>query len=417
MKRICVHILALFMILSFGMNMVGCGYQIQAENLMDGIEAETVAGKEADDAFLQGQMAFSLDLFQRTVAEGDKENMLISPLSVMLALSMTANGADGETKAEMEEVLGMPIEELNAYLYSYVKALPSGDKFKLQIANSIWFRDAGFTVNPDFLKTNANYYGASAYQAPFNAETVKDINAWVNKHTDGMIKKIVEGISPDMVMYLVNAVMFDAKWDKTYKDTQIRDRVFTSLLGEERNVKMMYSTEDYYLQDENAVGFFKQYKGGHYSFAALLPHENVDIYDYIAQLDAKELLETLNNAEKTDVEVCIPKFSYEYSLIMNDILQAMGMGSAFGSSADFSKLGSAEDGNIYIGEVRHKTYISLDDKGTKASAATSVGMKAESATDPEEQKTVYLDRPFVYMIIDNATNLPIFMGTVTDIIK
>ncbi len=417
MKRTVIHVIALMLVLTFAVHTTGCGgYEIQAENLMDGIKAEAVTGKEADDAFLQAQMAFSMDLFKRTVAEGDKENMLLSPLSVMLALSMTANGADGETKAEMEAVLGMPIEELNQYLYSYINALPSGDKCKMQIANSIWFRDSGFTVNPDFLQTNANYYGADAYKSPFDAQTIKDINGWVNNHTDGMIKEIIDRIDADMVMYLVNTVLFDAKWEKTYKDTQIRDRIFTSYTGDERDVWMMSSTEDYYLDDGKATGFFKQYKGGNYSFAALLPNEDVDIYEYIAGLDGKALLATMKNAQDTEVQVRIPQYSYEYELELNDVLMAMGMPSAFGhgNGADFSKL--SDDPTLCIAEVLHKTYISVDDKGTKASATTGVGVKTESAPI-EDPKQVFLDRPFVYMIIDNATHLPIFMGMVTDIGK
>lgn len=414
MKKIVIHSTALLLILTFLFNLTGCGgYEIQAENLMDGIKAETVTGKEADDAFLQAQMAFSLEMFQRCVVEGDTDNMLISPLSVMLALSMTANGANGQTKAEMEAVLGMPIEELNAYLCSYMNALPSSKKCKMELANSIWFRDSGFTVNPDFLQTNANYYGAAAYKSAFDAQTIKDINGWVKNNTDGMIKEIIDRIDADMMMYLVNTVLFDAKWDKTYKDTQIHDRIFTSYSGDERDVQMMSSTEDYYLDDGKATGFFKQYKGGNYSFAALLPNEDVDIYEYIANLDGNTLLATMKNALKTEVDVRIPQYSYEYELELNDVLSAMGMPSAFGIEADFSRISS--DSDLYIAEVLHKTYIAVDDKGTKASAATGVGM--EKCADPEDPKQVFLDRPFVYMIIDNATCLPIFMGAVTDIGK
>lgn len=398
---------------------------VQGTDLMEGTTPREVSGRETDDTFKTALMNFSLELFKASASELKNENqdgntnLLISPLSVQLALAMTANGADGSTREEMETLLGgtLSIEELNEYLYSYVQSLPSGEKYRLEIADSIWFRDEGLSVNKDFLQTNADYYGAQAYQSAFDGQTAKDINNWVSEHTDGMIEQIIEGEIPyDAVMYLINALVFDAEWETPYNAEDIREGTFLSVGGEKRTVDMMYSAEARYLDDGRATGFIKNYSQGKYSFAALLPNEDVNIYDYIDSLTNEELLRLIENAQEASVDVCMPKFSYSYELSMEDMLSALGMPTAFDSAkADFSKLGAADNGNIFIGEVLHKTFISVDELGTKAGAVTSVMMKNESIA--LSQYSVTLDRPFVYVIIENSTGLPVFMGTVMDIQK
>lgn len=179
----------------------------------------------------------------------------------------------------------------------------------------------------------------------------------------------------------------------------------------------MYSNEHRYLEDENATGFIKYYKDMSYGFAALLPNEDVSINEYVASLTGDKLHTMLNNCKNTSVETAIPKFDSEYDVEMSDILKTMGMPIAFDEEdADFSKLGTSTDGNISISRVLHKSFISVHEKGTKAGAATVVEMKNGSAMiKPDDVKKVYLDRPFVYMIIDCETNIPIFIGTVMDV--
>jgi serpin B len=177
---------------------------------------------------------------------------------------------------------------------------------------------------------------------------------------------------------------------------------------------MMYSEESRYIFDGKATGFLKNYKGAKYSFAALLPNKGVDLYDYIGSLSPETLKNTLSNPKYVEVAATTPKFSYEYELTMNGVLGELGMTDAFSfDKADFTRLGRSSWGNIYVGDVLHKTFISVDEKGTKAGAVTKVEMKDTCAII--DRKVVTLDRPFLYMIIDNATNLPIFMGTVTEI--
>jgi len=417
-KKTFLAILSLLLICSMTVNLTGCATKVQAADLMEGVKANAVPDKAADDAFTQSQMRLAVDLFQSSVLESKDENVLISPLSIQLALAMTANGADGDTKVEMEALLGGEISlgDLNEYLYSYVNNLPSAEKYKLQIANSIWFRDdeGRLQVEKDFLQNNADYYGAQAYKAAFDDQTLKDINSWVDDHTDGMIDSILDQIDEDAVMYLINALVFDAEWQHVYDKSDVYKGKFTNIGGTEKQVDMMHSEETVYLQDEYATGFMKPYSGSKYSFAALLPNEDVDIYEYIAGLTGEELMETLSTPQLGMVMATLPKFSYEYELTMNDVLKELGMPSAFSSdTADFSKMAHSSRGNIFIGEVLHKTFISVDELGTKAGAVTKVEMNDESA--PMSEWVVNLNRPFVYMIIDNETNLPVFIGTVMDV--
>ena len=417
-KKTFLAILSLILICSMAVNLTGCATKVQAADLMEGVQANTVTGKAADDAFAQSQMLLAVELFQSSVLESKDENVLISPLSIQLALAMTANGADGNTKAEMEALLGgeISLEDLNEYLYSYVNNLPSAEKYKLQIANSIWFRDdeGRLQVEKGFLQKNADYYGAQAYKAAFDDQTLKDINNWVMDHTDGMIDSILDQIDEYAVMYLINALVFDAEWQHVYDKSDVYKGKFTNIGGTEKQVDMMHSEETVYLQDENAIGFMKPYSGSKYNFAVLLPNEGVDIYEYIAGLTGESLMETLSTPQLGMVMATLPKFSYEYELTMNDVLKELGMPSAFsGDTADFSKMAHSSRGNIYIGDVLHKTFISVDELGTKAGAVTKVQMNDESA--PMSEWVVTLNRPFVYMIIDNETNLPVFIGTVMDV--
>lgn len=414
MKRILSFILTLVLALSV---FTACDVP-QSDDLMDDIKPNPDVAKNVElvDVSDAAVTDFGVRLFKESLADG--ENTLISPLSVLVALSMTANGADNETLTQMEAVLGMPIEQLNSWVKRYMANLPEEEKYKLSLANSIWFKDAeSFTVNEDFLQTNADYYGAGIFKAPFDNSTFKEINEWVEDNTDGMIKDILDEIPPEAVMYLVNALAFDAEWQNIYKENQIRDGKFTTEDGEKRDVELMYSSEGMYLEDEKATGFIKYYKDRKYAFAALLPNEDITVSEYIETLDGEHLNELLINAQQTRVSTAIPEFETEFKVEMSDILKEVGMADAFNYTvADFSKLGESTEGNICISRVIHQTYINVDGKGTKAGAATVVEMKAESAMEPlEPPKEVYLDRPFVYMLIDCETNLPFFIGTMMDI--
>lgn len=412
MKKTRIHfaMISLLLVCTIAVNLTGCAMEIQAKNLMEGITPNNV--NALDDLSSQNADVtdFAVRLFKASNESG--KNTLISPLSVLYALAMTANGAEGETLAQMEEVLGMTVEELNLYLYSYMKNLPQGDKYKLSLANSIWFTEAGhFTANQDFLQTNADYYGADIYKAPFNDRTCKDINNWVNQKTDGMVPKILEQIPPEAVMYLINTLTFEAEWMQIYRENEVTSGKFTKEDGTEQDALFMHSSEDIYLEDENATGFMKYYKDGKYAFVAMLPKEGVSVSEYIASLNGESLHAMLANPRHTSVIAMIPKFEVEYDVEMSEILKTMGMPRAFDAdNAEFEGLGTSTAGNINISSVIHKTFISVDERGTKAGAATAVEIGAGGMPS-----MVICDRPFVYMLIDCENNIPFFIGTMMDV--
>lgn len=419
-RKSVLTIISFVLVLTVAVNFAGCAGQVSAAELTAGITANKVSGKSADDKFTKTQFEFYAKLFKACVKERKNESVFISPLSVQLALAMTGTGASGETKSQMEKLLGgtIPLDELNEYLYSYVNSLASDDEYKVKIANSLWLRDdeSRLQAEKDFLQKCCDYYSAEVFKAPFDSQTVKDMNSWVSEKTDGMIKEIIDKISSESIMFLLNVVMFDAVWDEPYMNGVVSSGTFTSVSGEQRIVNMMPSGENIYLEDENATGFMKDYKDGKYAFAALLPHENVNINDYVESLTGEKISAILGNAKNEMVSVKIPQFTCEFDMSLKNVLSDMGIDQAFDETkADFSKMAKSSEGNIFIGDVFHKTFITVDERGTKAGAVTKVEVKDTAA--PTQLRQVFLDRPFVYMIIDKTNNLPIFMGVLADISK
>ena len=409
-------LIALLLVFAMALGMTACS-QVSANDLMKDVPAKAVDVLPDMDAGAAAAADFGVRLFKTSMEEG--ENTLISPLSVLYALAMTANGADGETLAQMEQVLGMDCNNLNSYMLAYLDLLPETKDYKMSLANSIWFKDdPNFAVKQSFLQTNADYYGAGAYKAAFDEGTRNDINNWVKEHTDGMIPEIIDEIPDEAIMYLVNALAFDAKWADEYEEHQIREGRFTMEDGTRQDVDMMHSEEYTYLEDDLATGFIKYYKDRKYAFVAMLPNEGVSVSQYVDSLTGEHLRELLNNPQDLTVFASIPKFETEYDIEMSEVLQEMGMTDAFDwQVADFSRLGTYNvDGmNICIKRVLHKTFISVSEQGTRAGAATAVEMVAEGAMEIVEFKEVVLDRPFVYMLIDCETNLPFFIGTMMNV--
>lgn len=374
------------------------------------------SGRPAEE-FLSSYADFSVRMLQESRSPGGG-NTMISPLSIMMALAMTENGAKGETLLEMQAVLAPAMEqaELNANLNSWADRLPDSEQAHFNMANSIWLnrQEGKFIPNEEFLRTNALYFNADIYTAPFDGSTLSDINRWAEKYTEGMVKEALDEITPEAVMYLVNAMAFEAEWEAVYESAQVQEAVFTCADGSEEEVPMMYSDETVYLKDEHASGFLKPYASG-YSFAALLPEKGMSLDAYIGQLEGETFLDTIQNKSDTMVIAGLPKFETETSLELSGPLCTMGMPLAFHSvQADFSGIGTGGSGNIYISRVIHKTYIKVDERGTKAGAVTVVAMESGSAMTETETETVILNRPFLYAIIENDTNLPVFIGTVED---
>lgn len=414
MKKVLTSVLAALLALSVVFINVGC-MKMGATDLMRDITRKEVDGKNPDDEFKSAYLNFTAELFKKSVEKSKNDgesNALISPFSVMVALSMTANGAGGNTLSEMEEVLGknIDIETLNKYLYTYIESLYSGEKCKLSVANSIWLRDTtSLSVKKNFLQKNMDYYNAAIYKSMFDEKGVADINSWAKKHTDGMIEKLVDKIDDDTMMLLINAVAFDAEWAKKYD--VIYEGNFTSFAGDRRTVDMMRSVEEKYIDDGGATGFIKEYKGGKYSFAAILPNSE-DIYSYVENMTEGSIEKLLSGVSYEPVKTEMPKFSSDFSITMEECLKEMGIKDAFSSIADFSEMA---ENNLSISRVIHKTHITVNEKGTKAAAVTGVIMTNTAVLTPATTKEVVLDRPFVYMILDNENNMPVFIGMVTDI--
>lgn len=408
-RAILSAMLALVILLS---TLCSCsGNKIYADDLMAGIKADKAKVRKIDDDFKNAYLKFALDIWQEA-REGD-ENVMISPLSIMTALAMTANGAKGDTLSQMEDVLGgIDIKKLNEYLYSYVSSLASEDGYKLETANSLWIKnDPSFAVKEKFLKKCAGYYFADAYTTPFDTQTVDDINGWISENTDGMIEKMLDQVSEDALLYLISTVFFDARWAVEYDSRAIvNDRTFMSLYNEKQSATMMYSTEYKYIEDSDCVGFLKPYKEGKYSFTAFLPNSDVDFDEFILSLDAERFAGLIEGATDENVDVVIPEFECEYKSPddeLKDILRSLGMVDAFEDSADFSGI---SDTPLNIGQVIHQTKIEVNSNGTKAAAATIVDFFAGGMSHQ-----VTLDRPFVYAIIDNECGLPIFIGELTSL--
>ena len=378
-------------------------------DLTEGISKNESASKAPDDEFKAAASSFAAELFKDNYSKG--KTTLVSPLSVLTALALVQNGAQGDTLAQLEQALGgLDRDTLNAYMRAYCDFMTESEELK--IANFVW-TDSSAEAKRAFLQKAVDSYSAQLFSAPLSdPKTVESINSWVKKNTDGMIPKIIEKADRYAVMMRVNAIAFDAKWETPYKRSDIEKLEFTSYSGSKKKTDFMCSTENVYLKDGGTVGFMKPYKNGRFAFAALLPDENTGIDDYVASLSGDKLMKIFSSAKRgNEVNVKMPKFRAEYSTQLIDTLKKMGVKDAFDSkTADFSSL--IENRDAYIATVVHKTFIEVDENGTRAAASTLVGADTMSLMEPY---SVFLNRPFVYMIVDTETNLPLFIGVQTEI--
>ena len=406
-KRITTLVLALVLLLS----LPGCGVRAQEltadfePQVMDTTTDLTAGGEAVTD--------FALSLLREE--RSGSVSVLLSPVSILNALGMVANGASGTTLKQIETATGMSLHQLNDFLYTYRMSLPADSKTcKAALANSAWLRDT-FRVEDAFLRSCVNYYSAEVYRSAFDGGLVTDLNRWVSKKTDGMISDLLEKEpGAQTMLYLVNAACFDAKWETPYTKENVRtDGIFTAASGKRQTADYLDSHETIYLSGNNVSGFLKPYDGGKYAFVALVPDEGVTLADYLRTLTGEHLYQLITDHHYADVQASIPKFTARSELELEEPLRAAGISDLFDvSAADLRGLGSAPNGNtLYVNSVLHKTY--LDENGTKAAAATSLDVNAGAAPPSEDVKTVTLDRPFLYMVVDTHACVPLFMGTVT----
>ena len=368
-----------------------------------------------DEAARRAVNRFSAELFR---ASGKNPgNVMVSPASVYLALGMALNGAEGATKAAMLGAMAAPeqnLEDLNRASRGWAVSLSrKGAKTDLAIANSIWF-DRDFRPAKVFLQRNADYYGAAARRLDFSdSKSPAVINGWVKESTRGTIDKIIEEIRRGDVMFLVNAVYFKSDWQAPFEREQTRKGAFRAP-GRDVQADFMHRTGRMgWMQGLEARGVSLPYDDGQFAFFALLPDGGVSPREWLARQEPASLFGDIAGmmAPKAlfTVELAMPKFESRYEDRLNDELIGMGLGIAFDPDrADFSGMNESRARNLYIGEVKHKTFVRVDEKGTEASAVTSIGIRATSIVT--DTRKLVLDRPFVYGIMDTNSGIPLFVG-------
>lgn len=360
------------------------------------------------------ETTFGLNLFKEIAGAAPGENIFISPLSVSLALAMTLNGSEGATRDEMQRVLGfddIAQDDINAAFREAIENLTDPDsEVILLIANSIWYR-RGLTLEEDFLKTNREYFEAEITGLDFSSPEAADIiNRWVSANTNEKIKQIVTPpIDPVMVMYLINAVYFKGRWTVSFDEKKTRPADFYISADNQTECDLMYRKDkfNYYENDLLQVADIP-YGEGHFVMTVLLPRENVPLDDLIVRLGDKNPREWFEMMTVLEGNIFLPRFKTEYEITLNEILQKLGMPSAFKVNvADFSKIRPQKD--LFISEVKHKTFVEVNEEGTEAAAVTSVGIALTAMREPRAF-TLRCDRPFLYLIREKDTETLLFMG-------
>lgn len=376
---------------------------------------------EKSAQLINSDNAFGLDLFSRVVSQAEKNtNTTVSPLSVSLALAMTYNGAQGETKTEMEKAMklsGLTPEQINNSHKALVEALRSGDsQVVLEIANAIYYHQ-GFTVLPDFISVNQNFYLAEVEALNFGNtnEALKTINGWVAQKTHDKIPTIIDKIDPLLRMVLLNAIYFNGIWKNKFGERDTHNYPFYFADGTKKDVATMkletsleYSSNDLF----SAVNL--PYGNGQFQMTVLLPNEGKTTKNVISELNMDNWPKWMESFKsENSVVVNMPRFKFSWELKLNEILQKMGMKQAFiGEVANFSGISGARD--LFIGYVIHKTYIDVNENGTEAAAVTAVGMFTTSSGEPDPRKYFTVNRPFLFAITEKTTGAILFIGEVTN---
>lgn len=385
-----------------------------AEDLMKGVEpkAESLKAEKMDDKLNLAIMNFTWNMFKESsLNEG---NIMVSSPSIYYALAMTLNGAEGDTKAAMQKSLAaqeLTIDDINIGLRDWLRSMTTDDsKSKLSVANSIWLRK-GFEADREFLQRNADYYNASLKSLDFNKKSsVAVINKWVKDETEGKIDKIVDNISNNTMMYLINAIYFKSDWEEQFSANNTFSMNFNAPNGKVNAKFMNRKGEIEHLNANKITGVKLPYANERYAFFGLLPEEGQTPREFINNLTVSELRAVLNSGVKEGLELSMPKFEARYEDSLKNELSKIGMEIAFDPGyADFSLMKKNRDKDLFINEVKHKTFIKVDEKGTEAAAVTSVEM-AETALVTNEIPKIVFDRPFIYGIIDTETGIPLFIG-------
>lgn len=356
----------------------------------------------AEKQMVQHCNDFSFNLLAQAAANEQSENIILSPLSASMLLGMLMNGADGETLAQIREMLGFedaPIDEINDYYRQLIDVLPALDQYTLlNLANGIWVAER-FPLQADFVQACHQSFDAEAKNVPtfVDDNVLADINRFAAAHTNNRIKDIIDRsmVDDNTVMALVNALYFKAKWKDKFKATQTHKQKFTTLNGVEIQTDFMHRTDEMtYNEGDDFQLLELPYKGSKYCADIILPAEGIDIRTFVASMDAERWHEMTSGMQYPRVELALPKFSLKYQRCLNADLQALGMTDAFSGQADFSRLSEHE---AYLSLVNQYTFMQVDEEGTEAAAVT-IGLVADKAAEPMDFRRFIADRPFLFVI-------------------
>ena len=416
--------LALILALTLALALPGCGTAAADYTVLtaDPVSAAYDGSTEPAQTALAG---FGLDLL-RGIRDQTGEPALVSPLSAALALSMAANGADGDTLEQFEAVLsgGAGLDMLNALCQELTADYQSlGGSTECSIANSLWVDPEGM-IREDFIGRCGGIFDAQVIQAQLSDPgIVPALNGWVSDHTDGMIPEIVsEPFPEEAAALLVNALYLKNTWAAEFDPNQTMERTFTHGDGAEERIDFLrhFDRSLPYLETADSVGALLPYDDGRLAFFALMPRlypDSPDFEAWLAGLDGAELGRLVRDSrDRADffLRLSLPKFESEWKGELKDVLTALGLELAFDDTglADFSLLGDNPYG-YYLSQVIHATKLEVNEEGTKAAAATVVEAPAGSAAPLEEPQGIELDfdRPFLYGIVDLENGVPLFLGT------
>jgi serpin B len=371
---------------------------------------------EKSAQLIEADNEFGLEMFQKVREDSDEENIMISPLSISVALAMAYNGADGDTKTEMEQAMklnGLTTDEINASYKMLISALQSLDEdVFFEIANAIFYADI-MEVKPGFLDVNKTVYDAEVERIDFSSPSaVETINNWVAGKTNDKISKIIERLNPLDRMVLLNAIYFNGIWSYQFDEEGTHELDFHKSDGSTIEVPMMNKLEKL---DYTANSLFKAikmpYGNGQYNMVIFLPETGKNSQDVIGELSATNWEKWMNEFEETDrVNITMPRFKFAFEAGLNDLLKKMGMQKAFiPEVADFSKIADIE---LYISEVKHKSFIDVNETGTEAAAVTSITFTTTSIGNEPQKVPFFVNKPFVFAITENDTDAILFIGEV-----
>ena len=362
---------------------------------------------------------FAFDLLKQSLQTSGESNVFISPLSVSIALGMTWNGANGNTRTEMGTALkmdGMSSTDINEYYKTMQTTLPGMDPTtKLNIANSLWYKE-GYPLKADFLKLNTDYFNAEVRSLDFEkAWAVDTINNWCARKTNQLIPKVLNEISRDAAAFLINAVYFKGIWRKKFDKKNTEEALFTDEKGQQLKVNMMYQKDTFaYSADATAQYLDMPYGNKAFNMTVILPNEGKTTADVLNNLTAESWNNRISSLKTREVEVFYPRFKQECKFELKDALQNMGMKQAFTDFADFSNM---TDQRVKISFVKHDTYVEVTEEGTEAAAVTVVGIEFTSIQEPPVTPVFRVNKPFVFVIREKSTGVILFIGKMGKIEK